>query len=278
MNRREFFIGLIGLAAATLAGAWLRPFIRLENENNRMEKNTMNSPRHCLNVAHRGASAYEPENTLRAFRRAIELGADMSELDAHLSKDGHVMIMHNATVEKTTNGRGAIREMTLAELKRLDAGKGEQIPTLPEVIELVRGKNGLYIELKGEGTPPAVVRIVREQNFTDRRQVIVGSFLAPLVREVKELAPEIATSLLVGPVFPADQLIAMTRSVNADYVHLCWENRHPTPHKLLTPELLSALRAARLGIVLWHEERPSELAVLRTMDVDAICTNTPDQL
>ena len=238
----------------------------------------MKTPRRYLVVAHRGASAYEPENTLRAFRRAIELGAEMSELDAHLSKDGHVMIMHNASVEATTNGQGAIREMTLGELKRLDAGQGEQIPTLPEVLALVRGKHGLYIELKGEGTPPAVVKILRDLNFTNRRQVIVGSFLAPLVQEVKELAPEIATSLLIGPVFPADQLIAMTRAVNADYVHLCWERRHPQPHTLLTPELLSALRAAGLGIVLWHEERPSELEVLRTLDVDAICTNTPDQL
>lgn len=238
----------------------------------------MKPPRRYLAIAHRGASAYEPENTLRAFRRAIELGADMSELDVHLSKDGHVIVMHNATVDKTTNGRGAIKDMTLIELKRLDAGEGEKIPTLPEVIDLARGKNGLYIELKGEGTPSAVVNSMRASNFTDRRQVIVGSFLAPLVQEVKDLAPEIATSLLVGPVLPADQLIAMTRAVKADYVHLCWENRHPQPHKLLTPELLGALRAAGVGIVLWHEERLSELKMLRTLDVDGICSNTPDQL
>jgi glycerophosphoryl diester phosphodiesterase len=238
----------------------------------------MKANRRYLVVAHRGASAYEPENTLRAFRRAIEMGAEMSELDAHLSKDGHVIVMHNASVEGTTNGHGAIKDLTLAELKCFDAGKGEKIPTLPEVIDLARGKHGLYIELKGEGTPRAVVQLLRDSNFTDRRQVIVGSFIAPFVKEVKELAPEIATSLLVGPVFPADELIAMTRAVNTDYVHLCWERRNPEPHTLLTPELLGALRAAGLGIVLWHEERPSELAVLRTLDVDAICTNTPDLL
>ncbi len=238
----------------------------------------MKSPRRYLAIAHRGASAYEPENTLRAFRRAIELGADMSELDVHLSKDGHLIVMHNAAVDSTTNGRGAIKEMTLAELKRLDAGKGEQVPTLQQVVDLVRGKSGLYIELKGEGTPPKVVSLLRANHFTDRRQVIVGSFLTRLVKEVKDLAPKIATSLLVGPVFPPDQLVAMTRAVQADYVHLCWENRHPQPHTLLTPDLLNALRAAGLGIVLWHEERPSELRTLRTLDVDAICSNTPDLL
>lgn len=242
------------------------------------EKRKVSLPRRFLAVAHRGASAYEPENTLRAFQRATEMGADMSELDAHLSKDDHVMIMHNATVEHTTGGNGAIADMTLAELKQLDAGKGERIPTLPEVINLVRGKNGLYIELKGEGTPEAVVEILRRNGFTGRRQVIVGSFNSWLVQQTRTLAPEIATSLLVGPVYSARELVDMARVACADYVHLCWENRAPDPHTLLTPDLLRDLRAAGLGIVLWHEERPSELAVLRTLDVDAICSNAPDLL
>ena len=84
----------------------------------------MSAARHFLVVAHRGASAYEPENTLRAFGRAIELGADMSELDVHVSKDGHVMVMHNATVEKTTNGKGAVREVCDLLLKA--QGKWEE--------------------------------------------------------------------------------------------------------------------------------------------------------
>jgi glycerophosphoryl diester phosphodiesterase len=229
-------------------------------------------------VAHRGASAYEPENTLRAFRRAMELGADMSELDLHLSKDGVLIVMHNATVDQTTNGHGAIRELTLAELRRLDAGQGERVPTLAEVIDLVRGRHGLYIELKAEGTPQPTVALLRANEMTDRRQVIVGSFQPALVRETKELAPELTVSLLIGLVYPAQELIALARAASADYVHLCWENRAPQPHQLLTPELLRALRQAGLGIVLWHEERDDELKVLRTLDVDALCTNAPDKL
>ncbi len=232
----------------------------------------------CQIIAHRGASAYEPENTLRAFRRAMELGADMSEIDLHLSRDGELIVMHNATVEHTTNGRGAIKDMTLAELKALDAGQGERIPTLQEVIDLVRGRNGLYIELKGEGTPRATVECLRANGMTDARQVVVGSFQPALVRETKELAPELTVSLLVGPVYPASELIAMARAAKADAVHLCWENRAPQPHRLLTPELLRELRAAGLRIVLWHEERDDELRALHKLDVDAICTNTPDKL
>src|SRR5437868_11354418 len=85
--------------------------------------------RSYLNVAHRGASAYEPENTLRAFRRAMELGADMSELDLQLSKDGELVVMHNYIVDETTNGHGAVKDLLLSELRQLDAGQGEHVPT-----------------------------------------------------------------------------------------------------------------------------------------------------
>lgn len=229
-------------------------------------------------VAHRGASAYEPENTLRAFRRAMELGADMSELDVQLSKDGTLVVMHNSSVDETTNGHGLVRDLTLTALQQLDAGQGERVPTLQQVIDLVRGKNGLYIELKAPETPRPTVTLLRANEFTTDRQVIVGSFQPDLVRETKDLAPEISVSLLVGPLYPANELIEMARAAHADYIHLCWENRAPQPHELLTSELLRALRQANLGIVLWHEERDEELEVLRTLDVDAICTNMPDKL
>ena len=238
----------------------------------------MNRTRPYRIVAHRGASAYEPENTLRAFERAIELGADMCELDLHVSKDGALVVIHDSSVDETTNGHGLVHDLELAELKQLDAGKGERIPTLQEVIDLVRGRNGLYIELKAPETPRPTVTLLRTNQFTSPDQVIVGSFQADLVRETKQLAPELSVALLVGPVYPADELIAMARAAHADYIHLCWESRVPQPHELLTPDLLRALRNARLGIVLWHEERDEELAILRTLDVDAICTNTPDKL
>ncbi len=229
-------------------------------------------------IAHRGASAYEPENTLRAFRRAIEMGADMSELDVHLTRDGVPVVMHSAEVDETTNGDGSIRDMTLEEIKRLDAGQGEQVPTLEEAINLVRGQNGLYIELKAPGTPQAVVDLLYKNDLTARSQFIVGSFDPALVLETKELAPELTTSLLVGPVYSGAELVRMAAAARADWIHLCWESRAPQPHRLLMPELLYELRGAGLAIVLWHEEREQELAVLRTLDVDAICTNTPDRL
>ena len=92
------------------------------------------------NIAHRGASAYEPENTLRAFDRAITMGATMLELDMHLSRDGRLIVTHDAELLRTGGPKRRIRDMTLEQIKRLDAGQGEQVPTLPEVIELVRGR------------------------------------------------------------------------------------------------------------------------------------------
>ena len=226
-----------------------------------------------LKIAHRGASAYEPENTLRAFRKAIELGADMIEVDVRLSRDGHPVIMHDATVDRTTDGTGYVRDKTLAELKGLDAGHGEQIPTLQEAMELVQGRCGLYIELKEREAARPVVDAIHANGF---KGVIVGSSDPDSIREVKRLDPEIPTSMLVRET--DKDFINPALAVGADYVHLCWENRSPTPHNLLTPELLSSLRSHGLGIIIWHEERPEEIQEIKKLDVDGICSDKPDLL
>lgn len=111
-----------------------------------------------VNVAHRGASGSYPENTLLAFRKALEIGADEIELDLHSTKDGHLVVMHDGTVDRTTDGTGAIGEMTLTEIKALDAGsafgerfRGERVPTWEEALDLVQGKVGLNVHLKDGG-------------------------------------------------------------------------------------------------------------------------------
>ena len=112
------------------------------------------------NVAHRGASGNYPENTLLAFQKALEIGVDEIELDLYLTKDDHLIIMHDSTVDRTTDGTGAISELTLAEIKALDAGgvfgeqfRGERVPTWEEALELVQGKVGLNVHLKEGGNP-----------------------------------------------------------------------------------------------------------------------------
>jgi glycerophosphoryl diester phosphodiesterase len=226
-------------------------------------------------IAHRGASAYEPENTLRAFETAIHMGATMLELDVHTTRDGELIVLHDAEVSRTTNGRGDVATLTLAEAQALDAGLGEHLPSLREVINLVRGRARLYIELKGLFTPEPLVRLLRAEDFCG--EVIAGSFLPWLPQKVKWLAPEVRTSLLFRDVDP-QRMVAWAQSIGADFVHPCWESQALDPHRLLTPDKIRAIRTAGLGIFLWHEERLDELRHLVRLDLDGICTNTPDVL
>ena len=234
-------------------------------------------------IAHRGASAYEPENTLRAFERAIEMGATMLEVDLHLSSDGHPVVIHDANLSGTTDGQGVVSDLTLAQIRRLDAGLGERVPTLAEVVDLARGRAQLYLELKGQHTPEPVMRVLQAMAFAD--QVIVSSFYPWLIQKVKFLESasqrqtgRVRTSVLVRREDRRRDFVEWALAVEADYVHPCWENESPAPHTLLTPALIASIRRRGLGIIVWHEERPAELRELVQLDVDGICTDTPDIL
>lgn len=224
-------------------------------------------------IAHRGASAYEPENTLRAFERAVALGADWVELDVRLTADGHAVVSHADDLGACTNGHGLVSASTLAYLRGLDAGKGERLPTFAEALEAMAGRCGLYVELKAAGAAAAVARAV---GAATREDVVLGSFVPAHLLEAREVAPALRRSILVGETDV--DLVAAARAVGAHFVHPCWEAEHPTPHVLLTEPLLASWAAAGLGTVVWHEERPAELRHLLALPVWGICTNTPDLL
>lgn len=228
------------------------------------------------NIAHRGASAYEPDNTVRAFARAIEMRATLIELDVHLSRDGHLIVIHDADLSRTTSGTGWVSELTLDEIQRFDAGLGEHVPSLGEVIDLVRGQVQLYIELKGQQTAAAVVNTLQAKDFID--QAIVGSFYPWLPQKAKFLEPALRTSVLIAWRDRQSDFVDWALSVNADFIHLCWEHGSATPHQLLGADLITSIRQQDLDIILWHEERPEELVELVQLDVYGICTNTPDVL
>jgi len=144
-------------------------------------------------LAHRGASAYAPENTLAAFERALALGVDGVELDVRFSSDGHAMVMHDRLVDRTTNGKGPIDHQPARDLRALDAGAhfapgfaGERIPFLAEVLDLMKSKGEVQVELKGltPGLPEEVVRLIEERDMID--QAVVTSFVHTLVRAVRE--------------------------------------------------------------------------------------------
>ena len=214
---------------------------------------TQGFPPHLSLQAHRGAAGLAPENTLAAFRMALELGADGTEMDLQLTRDGVVVVIHDDTVDRTTDGRGRIGDLTLAEIKRLDAGakfgpafRGERIPTLRELIDLVKasGKDRfrLNLEIKfaegREGQPAdleeRVLAVLAETDFLDR--VITQSFYHPSAAKMKRLAPSIPAGLLVGQRRQPADPVAAVRDHRVDY--------YAPHHSLVTPDLLRTLHQA----------------------------------
>jgi len=220
-----------------------------------------------LNIAHRGASTFEPENTLRAFKKALELNADMVEVDVRLSKDGHIVVIHDPTVDRTTNGKGYVREMTLDELKRLNAGKGERIPTLKEVIEVIKGKMKLLIDVK---VPPPIekklVRIIEDNNMEEDTIIIIYSFPNHLeVKRVKELNPKIKTAALFNEP-PIDLQLAL--KLHVDVLHI-------GNYRYATKNLIEEAHKHGLSVIVGTTDDPDELKKLVAMKVDGITTNNP---
>lgn len=217
-------------------------------------------------MGHRGAPAYEPENTLLGIRTALAMGVDAVEVDVQLTKDGELAVIHDGTVDRTTNGKGPVRDFTLAEIKGLDAGKGEPIPSLAEVVEEVRGKAHLIIELKHPEAAAALLEFFQARNIFSEAHVI--SFWHPVVKALKEKEPRLRTGvLLVG--CPADPVgLARTALAEALVLHYAY----------VTPDLAKAARAAGLLVYIWNIDDVETLKPYLAMNLDGIGSNRPDVL
>ncbi len=249
-------------------------------------------PPHLSLQAHRGAAGLAPENTLAAFRMAIELGADGTELDLQTTKDGVVVAIHDDTVDRTTDGRGRIGELTLDEVKRLDAGvkfgpayRGERIPTLRELIDLVKASDNrrfrLNLEIKfadgREGEPAdleeRVVAVLAEAGFLER--AITQSFYHPSAAKMKRLAPSVPAGLLVGQRRQPADPVAAVRDHGVDYY---------APHfSLVTRDLLRTLHQAGIPVVTWTVNDPADMRRLVAMGLgdlpgDGMISDFPDRL
>ncbi|MGD8625420.1 MAG: glycerophosphodiester phosphodiesterase family protein [Anaerolineae bacterium] len=238
-------------------------------------------PDRPLNFAHRGASHEAPANTLAAFLLALEMGADGLELDVQLTRDGQVVVIHDFTLEATTDGQGRVVDKTLAELQELDAGRwfdpdfaGQPIPTLQEVIEAVGQHLLLNIELKtaslrDDGLPAAVVHIVEENHLLER--VILSSFNPLALWRVRRLNPWISTGLLYAPDMPIFLRRTWLRPlVQPDALH--------PHHTLLDADLIRQARQEGYRIHTWTVDDPGEMWQLMRDGIDLIITNRPDLL
>jgi len=230
-----------------------------------------------LAIAHRGASGYAPENTFAAFRRAIALGAGFIETDLQLSRDARLVAIHDATVNRTTNGQGAVHDMTLAELRRLDAGSwfgsefaGERIPTIEEILEFANKHDVVfYLEMKPSGSwggEHALISVLRESGEIARTVVI--SFDAAILAGVRKIEPTLMTGLLFeghipNPLDKAIEIGARQLVVRGD---------------LVTPRLLKEARGRDLQVVCWTVNHPGHMRLLVQAGVDGIISDYPDRL
>ncbi len=236
-----------------------------------------------LNIAHRGASAAAPANTLAAFEKAIELGADGIEFDVHLSADGVPVVIHDFGVDATTDGSGRVSSLTLAQLKELDAGSsfapafaGERIPTLDEVLETVGDRLLLNIELKtmsirDNGLERAVVAQVEQHGLTHDNRMLLSSFNPVSLRRAKKIAPHIPVGLLYALGLP----LPLRRAWLAPLAP--HEARHPE-HRMVNARYMAWARQHSYRVNVWTVDEPDEMRRLIGLGVDSVITNVPDVL
>jgi glycerophosphoryl diester phosphodiesterase len=230
-----------------------------------------------LAIAHRGASGYAPENTFAAFRKALAMGATFIETDLQLSRDTRFVALHDSTVNRTTNGQGSVQDMSLADLRKLDAGSwfgseftGERIPTLEEILEFA-GKHDVvfYLELKPSGFrggEQALVGALRESGEIARTVII--SFDPSILAAVRRVEPTLMTGLLFdgqieNPLDKALEIGARQVAVRGD---------------LVTPRLLKETRKRDLQVVCWTVNQPAHMRLLAGAGVDGIMSDYPDLL
>ena len=230
-----------------------------------------------LAIAHRGASGHAPENTLAAFRRALAQGATFIETDLQLTRDAHFVAIHDEAVDRTTNGKGSIHHMTLAEARRLDAGSwfasefmSERIPTLEEILEFTR-KNDVvfYLELKPSGFwggEHALISALRDSNEIPR--VVIISFDPVILAGLRRIEPTLMTGLLYdgqieNPFEKAIEIGARQLAVRGD---------------LVTSNFIHEAHKRDLQVVCWTINSPAHMRLLVSAGVDGIMSDYPERL
>ena len=228
-----------------------------------------------LVIAHRGASAYQPENTLAAFSLAIQQGAQMIELDLHRSRDNHVVVIHDETLNHTTNLTGRVDQMTLSEIKQADAGKGERVPTLDETLDLTSGKVRLYLEIKDARAAAETLRIIRARRCQD--EVMLASFDIELMRRLGDEVRDIELGVILGnetlnPIVRWREAFPWIALRRINYQVLCMQV------ELCYGYLARRTKASGKRLYVWTADEDRQFAKMIERQVDGIVTNKPDRL
>lgn len=234
-------------------------------------------------IAHRGASGHghSPENTLAAFREAIKIGVDCVECDVHGTKDGHVVVIHDSTLNRTTDKKGAVADMVLEEIKKADAGSwfnkafsGERIPTLAELLELTKGKVITVIEIKPDNITEKVIREI--ESAQAEGEVLLQSFHLKVVKTAMDINPKIPRALLISGKLPIirsasiQELVYQAAKVGASTLNL--------PYSVITPTLIKEVHKRGINVWAWTVDDELKMKELADMGIDGITSNYPEKL
>lgn len=228
-------------------------------------------------LGHRGFLSAAPENTLAGFRRAIELKPDMIECDVRRSSDGHLIVIHDASVDRTTNGTGEVAEKTLDELRSLDAGDwfspefaGERLPTLDEVLDASKGKTKLVIEIKADGVEEQVLQAVCSRGMAQEVYLIREDLMRPVIPFYRitgdRLVPVTPLVWRIEKPVDADAIMAHDQAELAGAIL-------GIHYRRITRDLVEATHAADMGIMGWPVDTEDDIRAMVEMGVDILSTN-----
>jgi len=217
-------------------------------------------------VGHRGAAGVLPENTIKGFEYAISLGVTYVECDVHLTLDKHLVVMHDATVDRTTNGTGKIEDLSFETIRNLDAGEGAQVPTLDEVLAVTKGNVTLLCELKGEGVEQAAVDVVKRQGMDT--EVMFSSFYMDRIQRVKQIDNTLSIRAIMASPSKEDIQNAIHLGIVGFDVH----------YRNLTLQMIEDAHAAGVNIIAWNPDTWAEQKAMIGLGVDGVSSDRPDIL
>ena len=220
-----------------------------------------------LRIGHRGAAGHAPENTLAAIWKARSFHADLIELDLRETNDGHLVLLHDDTIDRTTNKTGPVAGMSLEQVQRLDAGNGQRIPTLEEALEIAAGRIGLILELKVEGIGKEACAIVKRKEFRD--PPIYASFLIDELHRVRQVDSSAKLMVLLSRILPRDP-VADVVAARASHVGLHFSS--------VTPALLQTYHNLGRMVFTYTVNEPADIRRMRDLGVDGIISDFPDRV
>jgi len=233
-----------------------------------------------MNIAHRGFSSQYPENTILAFQKALDLGVPHMEFDLQITSDNHIVVVHDRTIDRTTNGSGSVSDHTLAQIKELDAGShldpkfaGEKVPTFEELLTFLGGKSRMAVEIKFEHNQhiPAVLDAIQNHDLID--QVSISSFDLPKLPEIKRLNPAFSTTALLKPETDPDRdWVAVALDLGVDVFG--------PQHKSVTKEMIDKAHDNNMLVRCWGLGKDQGPGLERIIDLgaDGLTTDCPDIL